>query len=91
MRLERCPVCSLSGQSALGRLVSLLPGCCCHDGGDEFLVDFESVGEMLCDQRRDRARSQQFPERLVAVADITVAETPDARSDLFRALGRVPR
>jgi hypothetical protein len=61
----------------LSLLVALLLGRRRHDGGYEFLVDLQSVGEMLCDQGWNLAGCQKFAERLVAVADITVSETPD--------------
>jgi hypothetical protein len=77
VRLERASVCSLSGQCALRRLIPLLSGGRRHDGGDEFIVHLESFTETLCDQRRSGAGGQQFTERSVAVADITVTETPD--------------
>src|SRR5271169_1525995 len=53
MRPERNPVCSLFGENALTRLVSLLSGCCRHDVGDECFRHLESVGEMLCNLRRN--------------------------------------
>ena len=77
MGLERCPVCNLSGENALTRLVLLLSRVRRHDIGDECRVDLESVGEMLCNQRWHLAGCQKFAERLVAVAYITVTETAD--------------
>jgi hypothetical protein len=77
MGLESRPVGILSAESALRRLVLLLSGGCRHGGGEKCLVHLESFGEMLCNQRRNRACPQQFTERPMAVADITIAETED--------------
>jgi hypothetical protein len=97
MRLECCPECGFSGENALTPFIMLLSRRRGHDRIDQGVFHFESVGEMLCDQRRGRACRQQFGERLVAVADLTVAETATsslrlipsarARSKMKRPIG----
>jgi hypothetical protein len=74
---ERRPVGSLSGENELRRLIALLLGGCRHDSGDECRVDLESLGEVRCNLRRNRASGQQLGERPVAVADPTVTEAAD--------------
>jgi hypothetical protein len=55
----------------------LLSGGCRHDSGDDCVFHLESVGEVLCYLRRNRASRQHFGERSRAVSDLTVAQAVD--------------
>jgi hypothetical protein len=61
----------------LRRLVSLLLAGCRHDSSNVSRADLKSVGQMLSYLWRKRSCRQQFGERPVTVADLTIAEAAD--------------